>query len=83
MKYTLLATIGFTLWLTETAYFGWNETAQSTPESILDTIAWLFIVWGILGDILNGLQITKNTIIDQRKTEIVQPPLHPNCRGVS
>ena len=58
--YSILVLAGFTLWILETWYFGWNMKAQSAPESILDAISWSLIVWGIIGDILSGIIIIKN-----------------------
>lgn len=63
-NYTALALFGFVLWIAETDYFGWNATAQSTAESILDTISWLLIVWGIVGDIVANLEIHKHYNIE-------------------
>ena len=63
-KYATLALAGFTIWMLETAYFGYNRTAQSGIEHILDTISWIFIIWGVLGDILTNLKIEKTTHYD-------------------
>ena len=60
MKYNLLVLFGLILWLSETAFFGWNETPQSGLEAMLDSISWLFIVWGIIGDVLKGLRVSKH-----------------------
>jgi len=57
--YAVLAIFGFCLWVLETTYFGFNKTAQSGAESMLDTISWLLIIWGILGDLAKALYVVK------------------------
>ena len=59
-KYVGILAGGILLWISSTAYFGYNETAQSPAESFTDTISTLLIFWGLLGDILTNLKITKN-----------------------
>jgi len=59
-KYPVIAVIGFMLWLGETWAFGWNAKPQTSGESTLDLISGLLIGWGICGDILRNVKITKN-----------------------
>lgn len=58
--YRLFAAAGLLLCLAETAYFGWNMTAQSGPEKMLDSISSIMIGWGIAGDVLARIKITRN-----------------------
>jgi hypothetical protein len=58
--YRILVLVGFALWLGETAYFGYNDTPQSGLEKMLDIISQAAIFWGILGDLLTGLKISKH-----------------------
>lgn len=69
-KYLIITIIGIALWLIETAYFGWNSKAQSTPEKMFDAIGWLLIIWGFIGDITTNLNITKNTNITTKTVEV-------------
>jgi len=68
--YRIIVFIGFVAWITETAYFGWNEKAVTVSEKILDQASWILIFWGMIGDIATNLKIekvqnihTKNVII--------------------
>jgi len=60
-KYFAIATIGFILWIGETAFFGWNAKPESVAESTLDVLSALLIGWGIIGDILKGVEIHKKS----------------------
>jgi len=62
-KYLYIIALGIVLWILETALFGWNTTAQSAPEMILDVLSWLLIIWGVIGDIADGIHYVKNTIV--------------------
>jgi len=70
--YKVLAIAGVILWVSETAYFGWNKTAQSSMENMLDVISHIMIFWGIVGDITQNLTIQKinKTEITTEKTII-------------
>jgi len=58
MKFShFLIVAGFTLWITETVYFGFNLYAVSNAEKFLDNISFALIVVGI---IVNGLRININ-----------------------
>ena len=45
---------GLILWLLETAYFGWNETAQSGAERVLDIVSAGLVLYGVVGIIARG-----------------------------
>lgn len=60
-KYFAIATVGFVLWLAETAYFGFNATPENNVEKTLDFVSALLIGWGIIGDILKGVEIHKKS----------------------
>lgn len=68
-----LVIIGLLLWIAETAYFGWNKTPVNGIERMADTIAWLFILWGLFGDITSNIKIEKseNVSITTPKVEII------------
>lgn len=74
-KYTYFVIIGFVLWIAETAYFGWNEKAQSSPERILDTVAFVLMAWGIVGDILKNVTIEKRTNIHTKNVLLNGKPV--------
>lgn len=69
--YKLLAFAGFVLWISETAYFGWNMTAQSGMEKMLDQVALIMMGYGISGDIAKQVKIhrhiTKNYEVNTDK----------------
>lgn len=48
-KYTKLLWGGLTFWMLETAYFGWNMTAQSGAERVLDIVTGAMIFSGCIG----------------------------------
>ena len=58
--YRLLVLLGFIVWFSETAYFGFNAVPHSNAEKMLDIISQIAIVWGVIGDVLNGLKISKH-----------------------
>lgn len=60
----VIALVGLVLWAVETAYFGFNKESQSGAESLLDNISFILIGWGILGDLLNGISISKSIKTD-------------------
>lgn len=59
-RYTYILLIGLSVWIIETIYFGFNREPESGLEAMLDTLSWVFIIWGIIGDILKGVNISKN-----------------------
>ena len=59
MKYTFITIGAFIFWFIETAYFGWNMEAQSTLEAFCDTTVAVLFIWGIGGDILKNVEISK------------------------
>jgi hypothetical protein len=75
-KYPYLAFLGLAIWLAENFYFGWNAKPESGLESGLDLLSQVLIIWGIVGDLLRNVRITKTyhnitnakklTILDQR-----------------
>lgn len=68
-KYIILAFVGIFLWLIETAYFGWNKKPESGAETFLGVVSWVFILWGVIGDIAINLKIEKSDIINCEKVE--------------
>lgn len=68
--YSLLVVVGIILWWVETAYFGWNTKAESTIEGMLDSTAWIFIIWGVIGHISTNLTIQKVTNISTDKVTL-------------
>lgn len=58
--YRYLTLFGFTFWILESAYFGWNMKPINIFESFADIMSQATIWWGIVGDILTNLNITKN-----------------------
>lgn len=58
-KHLILIGLGLVVWFIETWAFGWNATSHSDAESFWDSVSAILIFWGIIGDILNGLTITK------------------------
>lgn len=75
-KHLILIAIGFAVWLTETAAFGWNSTPHSYAEAHWDGLGIVIILWGIIGDILSNVEFHKNyykykeTNITTRKVEV-------------
>ena len=58
MKFShFLIVAGFTLWIAETVYFGFNLYAVSNPEKFLDNFSFALIVVGI---IVNAIRININ-----------------------
>jgi membrane protein DedA with SNARE-associated domain len=63
MKFShFLIVAGFTLWIAETAYFGFNLYAVSNAEKFLDNISFALIVVGI---IVNAIRININININK------------------
>lgn len=58
-KYMILFLIGFAIWIGENIFFGWNDKPESTAEKFLDVISWLFMIWGIIGDLISNVTIVK------------------------
>ncbi len=58
-KHLILITAGAVLWFVETTLFGFNLKPESGFEALLDSVSLILIGWGIIGDILSGLTITK------------------------
>lgn len=84
--YVMLVLVGLTVWITETAYFGFNEKPQSGVEKILDTVSWLFIFWGVAGDIVkttfSGVEYHKHegdmNFPKAKNVEINHPSIYSN-----
>ena len=53
-KYNKYFYAGFALWLLETAYFGFNATAQSGAERVFDMVSAAFMAFGMIGSIAQG-----------------------------
>ena len=65
MKFShFLIVAGFTLWLAETAYFGFNIFSSSDAEKFLDKFSLALIVVGI---IVNAIRINTNINININK----------------
>lgn len=56
----ILALLGLIIWVSETVYFGFNDTPINGWEKTLDFVSMIFIIWGIFGDVLSGITIVKN-----------------------
>lgn len=54
-----LVLLGLIIWISETVYFGFNDTPQSGWEKILDFVSFLMIIWGVIGDVLSGISVNK------------------------
>lgn len=50
-KYDYFLLAGLALWLAETWAFGWNETAQSVPEKMLDAVSLFLVLYGFIGGV--------------------------------
>lgn len=59
-KHAIIIAIGLAVWLAETAAFGWNWKPQSYAEARWDGLGIVIILWGIIGDILAGVQVHKH-----------------------
>lgn len=59
-KYFIILLIGLLLWIAETAYFGFNKTPESGVEGFLDTLAFLLMGYGLIGDLIQNVEIHKN-----------------------
>ena len=53
-KYDYFFTAGLILWLLETAYFGWNEEAESVAEEMLNAISLALVGFGAIGSIVKA-----------------------------
>lgn len=72
-NYKWLVLTGLVVWVVSTAYFGWNATPQSGQEGVLDTVSWVAIIWGVIGDVTSNLSITKKTIINTENIDLSAP----------
>lgn len=59
-KYFIILVIGFIAWIAETAYFGFNKTPQSGAEGLADAATAGLIIYGLIGDLMRNVRITKN-----------------------
>lgn len=66
-KYTYIAIAGFALWLGSTAFFGWNDEPINAAERVFDIASTILIFWGVIGDILKGVVITKGITLKVEK----------------
>lgn len=56
-----LIVVGFTLWIIETVYFGFNIYAITDAEKFCDTLSWSLIFVGLLLDTIKiNININKN-----------------------
>jgi hypothetical protein len=53
-KYDYFFIAGLSLWLLETAFFGWNRATQSVPEDMLNQISLIFMAIGAIGSIVRS-----------------------------
>lgn len=65
-KYEILFVFGFIIWFIGTWTGGWSNTPQSNFERMTDFVGGIFMVWGIVGDILNNLTIVKEYRVSAR-----------------
>jgi hypothetical protein len=59
-NYFLILILGVVLWITETAAFGFNTKPESGLEAFLDLLAGGMIFYGLIGDLLQNVEIHKN-----------------------
>lgn len=59
-KYFIILILGTVLWVAETAYFGFNAKAESGAEAALDTLAFGMIAYGLIGDLMRNVRVTKH-----------------------
>lgn len=59
-KYFIILVIGFLIWIAETAYFGFNKEPENGLEAFLDLVSGTMMIYGIIGDLLRNVRITKN-----------------------
>jgi hypothetical protein len=64
---------GIALWFAETAYFGWNQHAQSPMEHMLDTVCLAFVFYGVIGGVVASIKPTTNIRIIT-DAEVTQSP---------
>lgn len=55
-KYDWFVVVGLLIWLGETAFFGFNTTAQSGAEKMFDTFSQVLILYGVLCGIATGIK---------------------------
>lgn len=54
-KHDLIFLAGLTLWAIETYHFGFNMTAQSGKEHLLDIVASALMIYGFVGESAKSL----------------------------
>lgn len=59
-KYFYILVIGFVIWISETAIFGFNAKPASGLEAFLDLLSGGMIIYGLIGDLLQNVEIHKN-----------------------
>lgn len=59
-KYFIILVLGFVIWITETAYFGFNKEPESNVEAFLDLVSAGMMIFGIIGDLTRNVRITKH-----------------------
>lgn len=59
-KYFIILILGTVLWLAETAYFGFNDKPENGAEAALDILSFGMIFYGLIGDLLRNVRITKH-----------------------
>lgn len=69
--YTIMAITGFAIWFLGTWHGGFSDEAQSSFEKMTDFVGFILMFWGIVGDVLQGLAITKNTNVSIPKEATV------------
>lgn len=69
--YRWLAILGIVLWFAETAYFGFNDKPENGLEGALDALSFIMIGWGIVGDLLSNLKITKHEYNNYRANKLI------------
>lgn len=66
-RYTIIVLIGFVLWWGNNIYFGFNDKPISNIETAFDITSWVFLLWGVFGDITTNIQVNKVTNINTPK----------------
>lgn len=59
-KYFYILLVGFVIWISETAIFGFNAKPESGLEAFLDLLSGGMIFYGLIGDLLQNVEIHKN-----------------------
>ena len=68
--YRNLVVLGFAVWFTTTAIFGWQIEPKSGVDNMFSTLGTILVGWGILGDLGSNLTFTKATNVKAHRVNI-------------